>query len=229
MGNGRSGVCRTGFVGLRARRVLCFLGVFAVVYGVLMALWPAWGEVYSEFYTRGAAVVFESFGTRAAVRLHRSSDAGHEVKITFYDRKRVDGSGRPIPLLRVAHDIRYGGYIYLAFLVALIVATPVPRGRKVWALLCGMVLMHVFMLVRLGILILYLLASERVSLLSPNWFWRQVLVLSTQVFTVNVLPGFVVAIGIWALVTLRAGSGLGGMRGPRDLPICPERRRAARP
>lgn len=182
-----------------------FLCVFAVVYGLLMALWPVWRGVYSQLYSSAAALLFESPGSRAVVHFHRSRNTGDEVKITFYDRKRVDRLGRPIPLLRIAHDIRYGGYIYLAFLAALILATPIPWRRKAWALLWGLILMHVFMAVRLGILILHLLSSEQVSLLALNWFWKETLLLSVQVFTINILPGFVVAIVIWVLVSFRRG------------------------
>ncbi|MBN1511621.1 MAG: hypothetical protein JXB13_06375 [Phycisphaerae bacterium] len=181
------------------------LGIFAVGYTLLMALWPVWGGVYSRFYRSAAAVLFASPGSRAIVHFHPSRDTGDEVKVTFCDQRRVDALGRPVPLLRIAHDVRYGDYIYLAFLAALILATPIPPRRRAWALLWGLVLMHVFMAFRLGILILYLLNSEQVALLSLNGFWRQALLLNIQVFTINILPGFVVAIFIWALVCFRRG------------------------
>lgn len=205
MGNATSNTGDAGFQLVWARRAISFLCVFAVVYGLLMALWPVWGGVYSRLYTGAAALLFESPGSRALVHFHQSSDTGDEVKITFYDRQRVDAVGRPVPLLRIAHDIRYGDYIYLAFMVAVIGATPIAWRRKGWALLWGLILMHVFMAFRLGILILYLLNSEQVALLALKAFSRQVLLLSTQVFTVNILPGFVVAILIWVLVSFRRG------------------------
>ena len=205
MGKSQPNAGGAGFQLVWARRAIPFLCLFAVVYGLLMALWPVWGGVYSRLYTGGAALLFESPGSRALVHFHHSSDTGDEVKITFYDRQRIDAVGRPIPLLRIAHDIRYGDYIYLAFMAAVILATPIAWRRKAWALLWGLILMHVFMAFRLGILILYLLNSEQVALLALKAFSRQVLLLGMQVFTINILPGFVVAILIWVLVSFRRG------------------------
>lgn len=181
-------------------RALC---VFAVAYGLLMALWPVWGATYVRFYRAGAALLFESPGSRALVRFSRSTETIDEVKVTFYDRRRSDGYGRLVPLMRIAHDVRYGDYIYTAFVTALVLATPVPWKRRGWALVGTLVLMHVFMAFRLGILILHLLRSDQVALLTLSPFWNAVVSLGVQVFTINILPGFVVGILVWFLVTFR--------------------------
>ena len=65
--------------------------------------------------------------------------------------------------------------------------------------------MHVLTAFRLGILVAHLLDHEPVGLLALKAPWRQILLLSTQVFTINILPGFVVAILIWVLVSFRRG------------------------
>jgi hypothetical protein len=203
MGNAGPNANKTDFRLTWAKRAGSFLGIFAIAYGLLMALWPVWGPAYSRVYSIGATLLFESVGTRAVVRFHQPADAGDEIKITFYDRQRVDALGRPIPLLRIAHDIRYGVYIYVAFLMALILATPIPWRRRGWTLLWGLILIHAFMAFRLSLLIVQLLNSKQVALLALNWPWRKLLLLNVQVFTINILPSFVVSILLWVLLSFR--------------------------
>lgn len=205
MGDTGSHTERTRFPLNRGMRAAAFLCVSAMVYGLLTALWPVWGAVYSRLYLAAANSLLGSFGSRAVVRFTPSEDISDEVKITFFDRQRLDSSGRPIPLMRVAHDVRHGVYIYVVFLAALIVATPVPRRRRAWAMLWGLVAIHAFMAMRLTLLIAYLLSEEQMGLLVWNRFGMNLLLLATQVFTINVLPGFVVAIILWAFLCFRRG------------------------
>jgi len=137
MGNAGPTADETGLTLIWTRKVVSFLCVCALVYALLMGLWLIWGAVYSRFYSAGANHLFGSFGARAVVYFSPSRDAGDEVKIAFYDRQRVDGHSRPIPLLRIAHDVHYGVYIYVAFMIALIVATPIPRRRRAWGAVLG--------------------------------------------------------------------------------------------
>lgn len=203
MGNATTNTGNAGFHVVGVRQIIRALAVFAVAYGLLMAAWPVWGAAYVKLYSAAAAGLFGSPGRQALVRFSPSTETIDEVKVTFYDRRRRDGYGRLVPLMRIAHDVRYGDYIYTAFVTALVLATPIPWKRKGWALVGALALMHVFMAFRLGILILYLLSSERVALLALNRFWSSALSLGMQVFTINILPGFVVGILIWFLVSFR--------------------------
>ena len=203
MGNAGSTVGETGLTLIWTRKVVSFLCVCALVYALLMGLWLIWGAVYLKLYSASANLLFGSVGSRAVVYFSPSPDTGDEVKITFYDRQRVDRRGRPIPLMRIAHDVHYGVYIYVAFMIALIVATPVPRRRRAWALLWGLLAIHAFMAIRLALLIVQLLSSKQIGLLELTRFWQYLLVLGAQVFVINILPSFVVVIVLWVLLSFR--------------------------
>jgi hypothetical protein len=192
-----------GFRWIWAKRAIRFLSVFALVYGLLMALWAVWGASYCRLYRTGATPLLESFHGRAIVRFQPADNPRDEVRIAFYDRDSADSLGRLVPRQRIVHDVRCGDYIYTAFLVALVVATPISWSRRGRALLWGLLLIHLFMILRLAILIGYLLNTEPVALLALNWFWSRLLLMGTQVLTVNILPAFVVCILIWTLVALR--------------------------
>jgi hypothetical protein len=203
MGNAGSTVGQTGLTLIWTRKVLSFLCVCALVYALLMVLWLIWGAAYLKLYSAGANRLFGSFGSRAVVYFSPSPDTSDEVKITFYDRQRLDRYLRPIPLVRIAHDVRYGVYIYVAFLIALILAAPVPRRRRAWALLWGLIAVHAFMAIRLALLIAQLLNSKQIALLTLNRFWQHLLLLGAQVFVINILPSFVVVIVLWVLLSFR--------------------------
>lgn len=188
---------------MRVKRLLVFSCLFLLVYAAMMALWPVWGKAYVKCYRIGAAVIFESSHAKRFVRLHPSEKAGTEMKISFHHRERLDRYGRPATLLMIRNDIHHGVYIYLAFTVALVTATPIPLKRRAWAVLWGMLLIHIFFVFRLSLLILHIFSSEPLSLLDLGAFWKKVLLVNTQVFTVNVIPSYVVAVFIWILISLR--------------------------
>jgi hypothetical protein len=202
MGNAGPTVGKTGLTLIWTRRVASFLCVCAFVYALLMGLWLIWGAAYSRLYSAGANCLFGSLGSRALVYFSPSLDAD-DVKVAFADRQRVDKHGRPIPLMRIAHDVHYGVYIYVAFMIALIVATPIPLRRRAWAMFWGLIIIHAFMAARLALLIAQLLNSKQMGLLVLSRFWQYLLLLGAQVFVINILPSFVVVIVLWALLSFR--------------------------
>jgi hypothetical protein len=203
MGNVESTVGQARFALIWSRKVVSFLCVCALVYALMMGLWAVWGDAYLRLYCAGANHVFGSLGSRATVYFSQSADTGDEVKVTFYDRQRLDRYLRPTPLLRIAHDVHYGVYIYVAFLIALIIASPVAWRRRAWALLWGLIAVHAFMAIRLALLVAQLLNSKSLALLELSRFWQYLLVLSVQVFVINILPSFVVVIVLWVLLCFR--------------------------
>lgn len=203
MGNAGSTVSGDDLTLMWMRKVALFLCACALVYAMLMVLWLGWGGVYLRLYGTAANLLYRSPGSRALVYFSPSADAGDEIKVTFYDRQRVDSHGRPAPLLRIAHNVRYGVYIYVAFMIALIIASPIPWRRRTWALLWGLIAVHVFMVIRLGLLVAQLLNCKQVSLLTLSPFRQRLLLLAGQVFVINILPSFVVVIVLWALLSFR--------------------------
>jgi len=203
MGDKKSHTGTKSFKLIQAKRLLVFSCLFMFVYAAMMTLWLVWGGAYTKFYRAGAAVIFDSIGSKCFVRFQPSEKVENEIKISFYHRGRLDKHGRPVPLMKISNDIHYGVYIYIAFIVALIVATPISLKRRAWAMFWGMILMHTFLVFRLAILILYIFSSGPLFLLVLSPFWKKVLIVNTQVFTINVAPGYIVAVFIWIFVSLR--------------------------
>jgi hypothetical protein len=189
---------------IRAKRVLKSLLGLVVVYCLIMACWPVLGKVYTRFYCVGANFLFGSFGSKGIVEFVESKEAGKDIEVRLYNAQRRDQNGAMIGV-RASHSSREDGYIYAAFLVALIAATPITVKRKLWALLWGLVLLHCFIALKLAVRLIDGFSNEPVRLFVISSFWKKGFYTFYQEFIVNVTFGFVVAIFIWVLVTFRRG------------------------
>lgn len=173
-----------------------------LVYGLLMAAWPAVGAVYSKFYRAEGEFLLSSFGCGGIVRFSQPEDSKDDIRITAFNRYYVYKNGE-ISGAQFNYSIRYGDYIHIAFLTALIVATPLPLRRRGWALVWGLILMHAIVAFKLAIIIIKFLSDQRVSLWILNAFWKDVVVTTDQVVVHHLTTGFIIDFFIWVLVSFR--------------------------
>ena len=185
---------------ISAKMAIKFFCLFVLVYGLLMAAWPVVGAVYSKFYRAAGEVLFGSFGRGGIVRFSQLGDSKDDIYIIALNRYRVDENGE-MSGAQLCHSIRYGDYMCMAFLMALIAATPLTLRHKVWAIVWGLILMHMFVAFELVIIILNLFSSELVSLLILNSFWKDVVVATNDIVLWNLTTGFIIAFFIWVLVS----------------------------
>ena len=167
-----------------------------------MICWPAVGDVYSRLHRAGATFVLGSFGPNGIVEFKKLNGAGNDVEVRFYNTALKDERGR-VMSASASYNCRVDVYMYMAFLIALIVATPIPIRRKLWALLWGGILIHCFIFLRLAGHIFEQFSREPLCLFTISPFWQRTFDILYQQFIVNVNFGFVVAVFIWILVTFR--------------------------
>lgn len=190
----------SGLIGVKP--AIKFFCLFVLVYGLLMAAWPAVGAVYSKFYRAGGEFLLGSFGHGGIVRFSQPEDSKKDICIAVFNRDRVDKNGK-MSGSQLNYSIRYGDYIHIAFLTALIVATPLPLRRRGWALVWGLILMHAIVAFRFAIMMVNAFSNQRLSLLILNAFWKDVVVTTNQIFTGDLVTGFIIAFFIWVLVSFR--------------------------
>jgi hypothetical protein len=196
---------RTKLLGpISAKAAIKFLCLSVLVYGLLMAAWPVVGAVYSKFYRAMGEVLFGSFERGGVVQFSQSEDSKDVIYIIAFNQRRVDKNGN-ISVMRIYHNIRYGDYMYTAFLTALIAATPLSLRRRGWALVWGLLLMHVFVVLKIAIMILELFKSEPVSLLILSPLWAGVVDTVYRVITNPLTISFIITFFVWVLVTFRRG------------------------
>ncbi len=195
-------------------------------YAVLMAPWPGLERGYAYVFRNMGNVVFARFwfwrdGSVSFLDLH-SPDLKSDVRAVVAGRlppgftppppedvkdtlmvlinRRTQGS---IGQLRTSS--RYVGYEPIAVLIALVGATSLPWSRRGWALLWGMLLVHVFVALRvtLTLTVSGFAADKKYALFDPSAFWTSVLTRVESLVSDDPTVSFVVPVFIWFLVALR--------------------------
>ena len=93
------------------------------------------------------------------------------------------------------------GWLPTALTVALIVATPVPRRRRCWALLWGMLLIHSFVLFSVAVYIWN--ESTTVSLVTLSPFWKEIADALEYTLVTQMGVSFSIPVLIWIAVLFR--------------------------
>ena len=155
---------------LPPKQIAWFLVRLVLLYAVFIAPWPVVPEAYAAAYRAVSNVVFGSFGSEGVVQFRKPqgpSDMDTELAI----RKRSS------PVMGTTeHSARFMGYVPTAFVVSLILATPLPWSRRGKALLWAMLLVHGFIAIRLLIVLLYWFSGDSPwCLYQPGPFWSSVL------------------------------------------------------
>ncbi len=124
--------------------ILRFLGRFFLFFILLMAPWPALHDIYGSMFRTGCNVVLSRFGPHGEVRWSplMVSDNQHDTELVLIDRQTRRAR-------RVAGDSRLYGYLPTAYILCLILATPMPTRRRPWAIAGGLALVHLYVLFRL--------------------------------------------------------------------------------
>ncbi len=192
-----------------SRNWIRFILLLTVYYALLIAPWPGLEDTYARVFRAGAQYVLGSYGSAGAVRFEPGSpqDETHDTGLMALNK----GNGAYVGM---GIDTRYEGYVPAAFLLSLALSSPVPWSRRIWALVWGLLLIHIFIALKLLVMITYLFSLDHpASLFKFSDFWNKALAGALQVIAPAPLTWLIVPIFIWILVTFRRedfGTYLGG-------------------
>lgn len=179
------------------KTILRFFVLALFLYVLLILPWPGVREGYRALYQTTGQALFGRFGAEGRVRYEVRPDD------ELYDLDVVLGK-RGVGEVPAKMDTRRVGYVPVAVIVALVLATPVPWGRKWRALAWGFVLVNLFVVFRSTLQLLYLYGNPspvRLYELSP--FWEAMLARTYELFFVAPACTSVVPALVWVAVTFR--------------------------
>lgn len=185
---------------LPLRRISWFFVLCLVFYGLLIAPWPPLMDGYRAFFRAGGNLVFHRFGSAGSVEFKPISSRDHAKDVTLRLTKHRVGS--------LERDITsvYAGYRPTAFLIALVLATPIPWSRRPWALLWGLILVNAFVTFRIGILLLNDFTNPNpLALFTLSHTLKSGLKFLVLLFFRAPEMHYIVPAFIWLLVTFRRG------------------------
>lgn len=177
------------------RRIRGFFFTAVLIYGILIISWPGLGSEYAGCFRACGNLLFSDFGSDGTVQLLPSGPeiAGDtEVRLT-----NVRGQQS----WRIAYNSRYTGYMPTAAIIALTLATPVAWRRRWQALFWGMTFVHVFILVRFALSLVY--NFRKVGLFVYGEFWSRTIQIAYEAISVSIVTSCVVPVLIWIAVALR--------------------------
>ena len=177
-----------------ARFVLWFL----LVYSLLMAPWPGLQNTYRTAYVGAGQFVFQTLTSPDTIRFKAPDVVEREVDTVVLVTHRGAAGW-----LTLGINSRQGAYLPTVVLASLILATPVPWSRRGASLLLGLVLVHLFIAVRLTIVVL----SGYYLMLGPNAgtetsLWTKVVLAGVKFAATGQGLGYIVPTIIWVLVAI---------------------------
>lgn len=184
------------------RTVSLFFLVALVVYSAIVLFpWSGPRRGYRAVFIATIHGVYGRFGSQGLVRCEkRDIDAVDDVNI--YLGKRI---GKRIGETPVAVSTARLGYAPLAFLVALVVATPVSWGRKWRSLAWGLVFVETFVVLRSGLLIAYWFGSPgEVRIYTPGEFSGWIIATAYELLAHAPGASFLIPTLVWVAVSWRA-------------------------
>ncbi|MCK4660288.1 MAG: hypothetical protein KAV82_12265 [Phycisphaerae bacterium] len=184
------------------KRVARFFILFVIFYGLFMAPWPGVKDAYGEYFRGGATILFSSFGEKDNIRFRpyqpKAGEHDERDTIVTFTNSQTGAVGT------VRHSARLTGYIPTVVLISLILATPLPRSRKGWALLWGFLLVNAFVALRLGLVLLRDLSrDDPLCLFELSPFALKTLAWSIRAFVQSMGSYFGFPVLIWILVVFR--------------------------
>lgn len=204
-----------------------FLFGFLAVYLALMWPWSGWHHAYRDAFVgvsnRAVAqpatagppcVLCNTTGWRKTQQgripcerdLHRQifqpvDDRGTSVDSVLQVKVEVEGVTQ---WLEIGINSRQVGYLPTAVLLALVVATPIALTRRLRSLGLGIVLIHVFIAIRIGVMLFY--GSHK------DWtppapgtsdFWATAIQAAVKFFCVGQPMGYIAPVVLWIFVSFR--------------------------
>lgn len=199
---------------------IAFLICFAS-YGVLIAPWPGVMNAYRACFRGAGSFLFDSVGTGGSATFEPLSQDDHtlDTKIVL-GHTRIPGA---TPSIRI--NCASIGYRPTVFLLALVLATPIPWSRKWRALLWGLFWVNVFVGFRVWLVLFNAFSGDDpLNAFSLSPFWKSALGWAVLGLVRDATMHYVAPAFIWLLVTFRRGD-LRSLLSERSRPI-PEERQA---
>ena len=178
--------------------------MFVVIFGVLIVPWPGWNAIYSSYFRALGELAFSRQNDRRVVLFEHDQlihgFSSLDTRMTLGNRALIDANGNG-KAKKITLDTRSIGWLPTALTVALILATPVPWRQRGWALVWGLLFVHIFILFSLQVWIWD--KSSELSLMATPAYLQTILDEMNYTLLNQLGCSFSVPILIWILVTFR--------------------------
>ncbi len=186
------------------RRISGFFIRCLLIYALLLLVpwqWPGVLDGYRAIFAAGGNTLFHWFGPSGSVSFEPMSSPDHakdmSIRLTKLRPRRISGT---MEIKSV-----YAGYRPTAFLISLVLATPIPWKRRWQALVWGLVLVNAFVAFRLGLKLsdVFSHRGHPLAIFSLGRYAKTGLHMLVLLFYHAPEMHYIVPAFIWLLVTFR--------------------------
>jgi len=173
----------------------------ALIYLLLVAPLPGLKDGYRAVFRWAGNAIFYSFGGDGSVYFEPLSRADHvrDTRLRLVNRRTGNSGSMDFKCV-------YTGYRPTAFLIALVLATPIPWSRRGWALIWGLLGVSLFVAVRVWLRLLDAFSNGDVlALYTFSSFAKAALGNLIKVLVRSPEMSYIIPAFIWILVAFRRG------------------------
>jgi hypothetical protein len=184
------------------KTILLFLLKLIVISGLLFAPVSFFDTGYGKFYRANCRMLFHHFlGT--GIGLYNESKDAKTTNIQIGNLSLLDKNKQ---LKAGSFDVntRYRGYIPTVLLISLVLASPVPWKRRLFALIAGLILITAFIMLKQWIHLVFI--CQQIEWLKMDDFSARQKSITEFVYLnyINTIgPSLFVTVVVWLVVTFR--------------------------
>jgi hypothetical protein len=191
-----------------------FVLVLIASYGILLAAghWAGLDVAYQNFIRSAGNSIFQEMWSDGLADFQEGTDPlqkGMDTVILLVNKKELGkarAENRSVNVIKVYFSTWQSGFLSTAFLLALVMASPVPPRRKLIACGVGLLLITLFVLFRLWINLLFSFdENPKLEVVDLSSFVSGLVHFLDAVFVKHIVVSFVVPLGIWILITFGKG------------------------
>lgn len=191
-----------------------FLLLFVIFYGLFLILGVTLNgrSIYQQFFRTIGEGIYGNSGKNGVVLFQEvddkeNFDTDSHTLIMMGNRvqaQKAANEGKAVDVSKVYVNDYMIGFLPTMTLLALLLATPMPRRRKVWAIAIGLLAVTLFVILRQGILVLTDMANNpALEMMKSTEGTVRFLIGFKRVFVNNIVVTMMVPFLLWGMIAFR--------------------------
>lgn len=191
-----------------------FLLLFAILYSLFLIVGVTLNgrSAYQQFFRTIGEGIFGDAGTNGVVRFLEVDDTENynpksHTLIMMGNRvqaQKAAQTGTNVDVSKIYVNDYMVGFLPTMTLLALLMATPMPRKRKIWAVATGLIVVTLFVILRQWVLVLTDMANNpQLEMMKASEGTVRFLIGLKRVFVTNIVVTMMVPFLLWGMIVFR--------------------------
>lgn len=205
---------------LSKKSVAFFFAKVIVIYALLIAPLPGVREGYAHAFCAAGNLAFRFFGKEGRARFQLKDPPPINPDAVDWEIKLENIRTHQTGTFEPDRNTRKFGYLQTAFVVALVLATPIPWKRRGWAVLWGVILISAFTGLQVAIHLLNSFSNaDALNQFQLGRTSKTLLLVLLKVVVTSPVTAYIAPTLLWIAVTFRREDWATLLPGRRSAPV----------